>query len=427
MKVLVVGSGGREHAIVWALSRSSRVREILVAPGNGGTGDLATNVAIDSEDVPALVRLAEEGAVDLVVIGPEAPLSLGLADALHARGMRVFGPSAQAAQLESSKAFSKDFMRAHGIPTADYAVFDSYDRALRYLNGHSAPIVVKASGLAAGKGAIVCLTDGEAIGALDRIMVERAFGAAGDRVVIEECLVGQEVSVLAFTDGRTVLPMMLAQDHKAAYDGDNGPNTGGMGAFAPAPLLNGGLVQRVLDEVLQPVVDGLREAGTPYVGILYAGLMVSGGDFRVIEFNCRFGDPEAQVLFPLLETDLLSVMEACTDGHLDEVQLSWANRSCVCVVMASKGYPNTYRKGLAISGLQDAARLPDTVVFHAGTRHVDDRMVTAGGRVLGVTAWADDLPEAIERAYTAVQRIHWPGAMFRKDIGAKGLPTKRGL
>ncbi len=432
MKVLVVGSGGREHAIAWALRRSPRVREIHIAPGNGGTGDLARNVPIAADNISGLVdycRTSNEHGegFDLAVIGPEIPLALGLSDALQGIGVRVFGPSAAAARLETSKEFSKDFMRANHIPTPDYRVFKNYDEALRYLEQRSAPIVVKASGLAAGKGAIVCRSINEARAALNLCMRERAFGAAGDTVVIEECLRGQEVSVLAFCDGQRALPMILAQDHKAAYDGDQGPNTGGMGAYAPAPLLDDRMMRRVMDQVLQPAMDGLRREGTPYVGVLYAGLMLTGenprapSDFSLLEFNCRFGDPEAQAILPLLETDLLTVMEACIDGRLDQVALRWANGYCVCVVAASGGYPGHYEQGLEIRGVDSAAARPDTVVFHAGTKREGDRLLTAGGRVLGVTSWADSLQAAIERAYAAVDVIHWPGMMFRRDIGEKGL------
>ena len=425
VKVLVVGSGGREHALAWSLGRSPQVDEIHVAPGNGGTCELATNVPIAVDDIPALVSYVEDHRFDLVVIGPELPLALGLSDALRSRGLRVFGPSAGAARIESSKAFSKDFMRANDMPTADYAIFDDHGEALAYLGEHPAPIVVKASGLAAGKGSIVCHTDRQARTALHQIMVERAFGEAGDLVVVEECLAGQEVSVLAFTDGRTVAPMLLAQDHKPAYDGDKGPNTGGMGCYAPAPLLDDALMRRVTDEVLQRTVDGMRDAGTPYVGVLYAGLMVSDGDFQVLEFNCRFGDPEIQVILPLLGTDLVSAMEACIDGELHRIELDWSPQSCVCVVMASGGYPGSYKRGYEISGLEEASRIPDAMIFHAGTRRDGERVLTAGGRVLGVTAWADDLPTAIERAYAAVGLIRWPGVIYRSDIGAKGLQAER--
>ncbi len=421
MKVLVVGSGGREHALVWALRRSPTVHELCIAPGNGGTGEMAVNVPIAADNVAALVAHARQECYDLVVIGPEQPLALGLSDALRAEGLRVFGPSSQAAQLESSKAFSKDFMRQHDIPTAAYGIFGDYEAASHYLDQHPAPIVVKASGLAAGKGAIVCRSDHEAREALRQIMVERVLGTAGDTVVIEECLKGQEVSVLAFSDGRTVLPMVLAQDHKAIYDGDQGPNTGGMGCYAPARLVDEPMLQRIRQQVLQPSVDGLYQAGMPYVGVLYAGLMISGDDFQVLEFNCRFGDPEAQVILPLLQSDLAEVMLACVEGRLDRVALRWSPGACVCVVMASGGYPGHYKSGYEITGLEDASRLPDTVVFHAGTKGDGSRVLTSGGRVLGVTAWAEGLRQAIGRAYAAVEHIHWPEAIYRRDIGAKGL------
>ncbi len=425
MKVLVVGSGGREHVLVWALSHSPRVREVHVAPGNGGTASLATNVDIRAEDVARLAAYAREERFDLVVIGPEAPLALGLADLLREAGLRVFGPSQAAAQLESSKVYSKDFMRRHGIPSADYAVFRSEAEALAYLRAHHAPIVVKADGLAAGKGVYVCASDEEARQAVEAIMRARVHGAAGDAVVIEECLTGEEVSVLAFSDGHTVRPMILAQDHKAAYDGDLGPNTGGMGSYAPANLLDGAALGRVVARVLQPTIDGLAAAGTPYVGVLYAGLMVTGGEFQVLEFNCRFGDPEAQVILPLLESDLAEVLLACVEGRLNEVDLRWKPGACACVVMASGGYPGAYRTGLEIHGLAEAGGMEGCVVFHAGTRREDGRCLTAGGRVLDVTALGADLPEALARAYRAVERIHWDGAHYRRDIGAKGLAATR--
>jgi phosphoribosylamine--glycine ligase/phosphoribosylaminoimidazole synthetase len=440
MRVLVVGSGGREHALAWALRRSPQVGELFVAPGNGGTACIAMNVAIPAEDVRALADFAAAQRIDLTVVGPEVPLALGLSDALQKRGLRVFGPSAATARLESSKAFSKRFMAAHGIPTADFTVVDDYDAALRYLGAHPAPIVVKADGLAAGKGAIVCHTDAEARQALDLIMRQRAFGDAGNRVVIEECLHGQEVSVLAFSDGRTVRPMILAQDHKAIYDGDRGPNTGGMGCYAPASLLDAAMMakpsawpkeralpvpmERVTTDVLQRAVGAMAASGTPYVGVLYAGLMVEGDSFAVLEFNCRFGGPETQVILLLLRTDLTEVMLACVEGRLDQVPLAWNDGSCVCVVMASEGYPGTYTKGHVIEGLDAAEGCENAVVFHAGTERRDGRVLTAGGRVLGVTAWDADLPRAIERAYAAVERIHWPGATYRHDIGAKGLAKR---
>ena len=421
MDILVVGSGGREHALAWSLARSPRVGRLLIAPGNAGTAALGENVAVAADDIDGLVDLACREQVDLVVVGPEVPLALGLVDRLVERGIAAFGPMQAAARIEASKAFSKDFMRDNDIPTAGYGVFEDYDEARAYLQSHPVPVVVKASGLAAGKGVIVCQTDEQAKNALDTIMLDKAFGCSGDQVIIEDCLTGQEVSVLAFCDGKTAVPMLLSQDHKAAYEGDKGPNTGGMGTYAPASLLDEAMMARVQAKVLQPTVDAMARAGTPYVGVLYAGLMIDSGDFSVLEFNCRFGDPETQVLLPLLKTDLVEVILACVNGTLDQVELAWSEQSCVCVVMASGGYPGSYKKGYRIGGLEAAAALPDTVVFHAGTRLENGNVLTAGGRVLGVTAWADDLATAVERAYRTVDEISWPEVMVRRDIGAKGL------
>ncbi|MEN6478441.1 MAG: phosphoribosylamine--glycine ligase [Anaerolineales bacterium] len=421
MRVLVVGSGGREHALAWAIRRSPRASEVFVAPGNAGTAQVATNVPIAADDLEGLVAFAVSQACELVVVGPEVPLALGLADRLQAAGVRCFGPVAAAARVESSKAFSKRLMHDLGLPTAAFRVFADPDEAERYVRAQGAPIVVKADGLAAGKGAIVCQTVEEACTAIDQIGRQRVFGAAGDEIVVEQFLRGSEVSVLAFCDGVTVRPMIQAQDHKAAYDGDRGPNTGGMGAYAPAPLLNAPQLDEVTRRVLQPVVDGLRALGSPYVGVLYAGLMVSDGQINVLEFNCRFGDPEAQAILPLLKTDLLTVLEACVDGRLHEITLDWADLTTVCVVMASGGYPGHYTKGARITGLEQAQALPNVVVFHAGTRRVGEDIVTDGGRVLGVTAWDRDLRSARERAYAAVGLIDWPNVAYRHDIGAKGL------
>jgi len=421
VKVLVVGSGGREHALVWALSRSPQKTELYAAPGNGGTAAIATNVPIKAEDIAGIVSFASDKEIDLVVVGPEGPLALGLVDRLQAAGIRAFGPSAAAARIEASKAFSKTFMREHSIPTAGFGNFTDYGSALSYLDAHPAPIVLKADGLAAGKGVLVCETDDEARDALRAIMLDHRFGAAGDRVVIEEFLTGQEVSVLAFADGKHIEPMLLSQDHKAAYDGDRGPNTGGMGCYAPANILSPAMLQRVIAEVLQPTVDGLSAAGTPYVGVLYAGLMIQGDDFQVLEFNCRFGDPEAQVILPLLETDLLSVFEACVAQELDQIALRWTGKSAACVVLASGGYPGDYERGLVIEGLESVTQGDDLIVFHAGTRQDGKRLITDGGRVLGVTGIADDLRGALSGAYAAADKIHWPGVFYRHDIGARGL------
>ncbi len=421
VKVLVVGSGGREHALVWALSRSPQETELFVAPGNGGTAAMATNVPIKAEDIAGIVSFASEQQIDLVVVGPEAPLALGLVDQLQSAGIRAFGPSAAAARIEASKAFSKIFMREHGIPTAAFGNFTDYGSALSYLDAHPAPIVLKADGLAAGKGVLVCETDDEAREALRAIMLDHRFGAAGDRVVIEEFLTGQEVSVLAFADGKHVEPMLLSQDHKAAYDGDRGPNTGGMGCYAPANILSRSMLQRVITEVLQPTVDGMAAAGTPYVGVLYAGLMIQDDDFQVLEFNCRFGDPETQVILPLLETDLLSVFEACVAQELDQIALRWTGKSAACIVLASGGYPGDYERGLVIEGLGSVPQGDDLIVFHAGTRQDGKRLITDGGRVLGVTGIADDLRGALSGAYAAADKIRWPGVFYRHDIGARGL------
>jgi phosphoribosylamine--glycine ligase/phosphoribosylformylglycinamidine cyclo-ligase len=429
MKVLVIGSGGREHCLAWKLAQSSRVERVYVAPGNGGTawdgvaGQMAPaqNVALGGDDIEGLVAWARDARIDLTVVGPEAPLVAGVVDAFTAAGLRAFGPSKEAAQLEGSKAFAKRFMWACDIPTGQARIFDRYDAALAYLRQAGAPIVVKASGLAAGKGVTVCDTLPQAEEALRAAMVDRVFGAAGAEVLIEERLSGQEASLLAFCDGRTVVPMVSAQDHKAAYDGDRGPNTGGMGCYAPAPLMTPKLVARVVREVLQPAVDGMHERGTPYTGVLYAGLMIAGGDPQVLEFNCRFGDPETQVILPLLETDLIEVIEACLDRRLAGSEVAWRKGYATCVVMASGGYPLQYEKGKAIAGLDEAERQPGVVVYHAGTRREGERVLTTGGRVLGVTAVAPTLQASIDAAYAGVARIHFEQAHYRTDIGAKGV------
>lgn len=425
--ILVVGSGGREHTLAWKLAQSPRVSHVYVAPGNGGTerasdaltGTPISNVDIAAMDIEGLLGFVQERGVDLTVVGPEAPLVAGLVDAFAAAGQRVFGPTAAAAQLEGSKAFAKRFMLEHGIPTAGGEIFADYEAAQRYLHKEGAPIVIKASGLAAGKGVTVCQSLDEAEAALRRTMVERVFGSAGDEVVIEECLVGQEASLLCFTDGRTVVPMVSAQDHKPIYDGDRGPNTGGMGCYAPAPLMTPDLVREVVDTILQPAVDGMRQRGTLYVGVLYAGLMLTPAGPSLLEFNCRFGDPEAQVILPLLEIDLLDVLEACLEGRLDTVEIRWRDAFAACVILASGGYPGKYEKGKPIYGLETAAAHPDVMIFHAGTRRDGNQLLTNGGRVLGVTATADTLPGALYKAYQAVEQISFEGCQYRRDIGRK--------
>lgn len=427
MRVLIVGAGGREHALAWALRRSPRVEELFVAPGNAGTDSVAVNVPIKARDIDGLTEWARGNEIDLTVVGPESPLALGIADRFGEAGLPVFGPSQETARIETSKVFSKVFMQEEGIPTADFEVFQDFDKATAYLQKRPFPLVVKADGLAGGKGVSVCHVRQEAEDALRAIMENRVFGDAGARVVIEECLTGQEVSVLAFSDGQTVMPMVTSQDHKAAYDGDKGPNTGGMGCYAPMSLMTPELLDEIQRRVLQPAVDGLRRRGMPYVGVLYAGMILTPTGPQALEFNCRFGDPETQVILPLLRTDLADVLEACVEGRLHEMTLRWSKEASVCVVIASGGYPKNYRTGYPISGLDEVADLPDVQVFHAGTALKDGMIVTAGGRVLGVSAWGDTLTQAINRAYCAVGRIRFRDQHFRHDIGQKAFTEGVGM
>ena len=422
MKVLLVGSGGREHAVVWKIAQSPRLERLYIVPGNAGTASLGQNVDLPTGGkgaAQAIVAFCRQEAVDLVVVGPEAPLSAGLVDELAAAGIPAFGPCQAAAQIESSKAFAKSFMARHHIPTARFAVFKDVEAALEHLDQVDYPVVIKASGLAAGKGVLLPRTVEEAQQALRAMMVERAFGAAGDEVVIEERLVGEEVSLLAFCDGRTICPMPPAQDHKRLLDGDRGPNTGGMGTYAPAPVCPPELVERMCRSVLQPTVDGLRAEGMPFVGVLYAGLILTENGPQVLEFNARFGDPETQVILPLLDSDLLMIFEACVQGKLDQVQVEWGQRAAACVVLASEGYPDKSAVNRVIHGLDQ--NFPNATVFHAGTRLQGEQALTAGGRVLGVTGWAKTLEEALTNAYAAVNRIQFDGMQYRRDIGWRAL------
>lgn len=422
MKVLVVGGGGREHALCWKLSQSPMVEELFCAPGNAGIGKIAQLVDIGPEDLYGLLEFARTKAIDLTVVGPEAPLVKGIVDLFEEHGLKVFGPRKEAAKIEGSKAFAKEFMKRHGIPTAPFRVFDDPEAAKDWIRRAGKPLVVKASGLAAGKGTIVCEKEEEALWAVEEIMVKRTFGDAGAKVVVEERLYGQEVSFMAFCDGEHILPMSSSQDHKRLLDGDEGPNTGGMGAYSPVPFVDENLEGRIVKEIMLPAVRGLKAEGRPYRGVLYAGLMIDPlGNPWVLEFNCRFGDPEAQALLVRMEGDLLEAMLACLDGRLPELSLRWDPRPAVCVVMASKGYPGPYEKGKVIRGIEEAERLQDVWVFHAGTKGEDGRLLTAGGRVLGVTAKGRDLREAIARVYEAVEKIHWEGVQYRRDIGRKGL------
>jgi phosphoribosylamine--glycine ligase len=422
MNVLIVGSGGREHALAWKIAQSAQVERVYVAPGNGGTATLAKckNLAMNSNDISGLLAWAQANEIGLTIAGPEEPLVLGIVDAFQAAGLRIFGPLQGAAQLEGSKAYAKAFMKAQHIPTAAYADFTDYREALKYVITAPTPPVVKVSGLAAGKGVYVptCYNDSEA--ALYDIFVDKKFGDA-PQVVIEEMLEGQELSVLAFCDGKNFHLMPAAQDHKRLQENDLGPNTGGMGAYAPAPLATPELLQRVGETVVRPVLDGMAAAGTPYVGILYVGLMLTPTGFKVLEFNCRFGDPETQVILPLLESDLVDILHACIDGRLDSVTPQWSAGSAATVVLAAGGYPNRYAKGDAIRGLDEAAALPNVTVFHAGTTTANGQTVTNGGRVLTVTGTGDDLPTALAHAYEGVRVIHFDNAFYRNDIGKRAL------
>ena len=421
MKILVVGSGGREHAIVWKLKQSPLVEQVWCAPGNAGTGLDAENVPIPADDVPRLLRFARERGIDLTVVGPEAPLVAGLADEFRRNGFAVFGPSAAAARLEGSKVFTKKLLRRASIPTADFAVFTRYADAERYIEeGPEQPLVVKADGLAAGKGVYVCATRAEAKAAARSMLVDRIFAAAGNQVVIEECLVGHEASILAIIDGDTIVPLDSAQDHKRAHDGDRGPNTGGMGAYSPAPVVPPEIMDEIVRRILVPTVHTMKVEGHPFNGVLYAGLMLTPAGPKVLEFNVRLGDPETQPVLMRLKSDLAHVLHLAAHGRLHELEsLEWDPRPAVCVVMASAGYPGDYRTGHPISGLENAGRVPDAKVFHAGTAVKDSDVVNTGGRVLGVTACGDTIAAARARAYEAVDHISWNGAWCRRDIAAR--------
>jgi phosphoribosylamine--glycine ligase len=425
MKVLVIGKGGREHALVWKLAQSPRVSQVYCAPGNAGTAQDGINVPVDPTDFDRLAKWAKKEEIALTVVGPEEPLALGLVDFFQHSGLRVFGPSKEAAQLEASKVFAKQLMRHADVPTAEFRVCDHPDPARHYIETREYPVVVKADGLAAGKGVIVCGTTEEALAAVDRIMVREEFGlTAGRQVVIEKRLDGQELSILALVSGRAILPFEATQDHKRAFDNDEGPNTGGMGAYCPAPLATPELIQDIEQSILVPTVHALKRGRRPFRGVLYGGIIVTNQGSRVLEFNCRFGDPETQPLLMRLRTDLVDLLEAVVDRKLEdftESRLDWDPRPAVCVVMASQGYPGSYAKGKVISGLEEAAKLPDVKVFHAGTKLENGVVVTDGGRVLGVTALGDTLALAKERAYEAVEKISFPGAFYRTDIADKAL------
>lgn len=420
MKLLMIGGGGREHALIRKLKESPRVETIYCAPGNGGISRDAQCVAISAMDIGSVVAFSKAHQIDLVFVAPDDPLAAGMVDALEAEGIRAFGPSKAAAEIESSKVFSKNLMKKYGIPTARYEVFDAPEKALAYILEQNAwPAVIKADGLALGKGVVIAQNEVEARDALHSMMEDKIFGESGNRVVVEEFLTGPEVSVLAFTDGETVKPMISSMDHKRAYDGDKGPNTGGMGTISPNPYYTAEIAERCMEEIFLPTVRAMRQEGRPFKGCLYFGLMLTPDGPKVIEYNSRFGDPETQVVLPRLKTPLIDIVEAVVNGTLAQQGIEWEDNACACVVMASGGYPKSYPKGLEITGLDDNGQIPGVTVYHAGTSYKDEKFFTAGGRVLGVTACGNTLAAALQKAYDGVRRIHFEGAHYRKDIGHK--------
>jgi len=420
MKVLVVGSGGREHCLAWKISQSSLVDELYCAPGNGGTALIAQNVDIGADDIDSLLKFALEGKIDLTIVGPEAPLVEGIVDKFQEKGLKIFGPTKDLALLEGSKVFAKETLRKFNIPTADFKVFDDPAAAKEYIKNKSYPLVIKADGLASGKGVIVCESLGEAYDAIDLIMVDKKFGSAGDRLIVEDFIQGEEISVLIFTDGNTIVPLVSSQDHKRIFDGDKGPNTGGMGAYSPAPLVDEQEFNNIIETVFRPLIEGLKKEGKVYKGILYGGMMMNKGKPYVLEFNVRFGDPETQAILPKLKSDLAKIMLDTVDEELNEVELQWDDRFCLCVVLASGGYPGSYEKGKTIKGLDKLKNQEDIFVFHAGTK-MTNGLVTSGGRVLGVVSLGETIKEAQAKAYSAIESINFDKMSYRKDIGSKAL------
>ena len=421
MKVLVIGSGGREHALVWKIAQSPLVKELYAAPGNGGIAELAKIVDLNAEDVDALAEFAEDKDIDLTVVGPEAPLAKGIVDEFENRRLRIFGPTKSGARLESSKSFTKQLLKKLNVPTANFAIFDDASAARAYVKQAGLPVVVKADGLCGGKGVIVATSQSEALGAIDLMMEDKIFKRAGERIVIEEFLPGEEASVFVLTDGKHAIPLAPAQDYKRLQDGDKGPNTGGMGAYSPAPVVSEEMMTRIMNSIILPVVQGLAKEGVKYRGVLYAGLMLTSDGPYVLEFNARFGDPELQAVLPRLRGDLVELMEAAIDGKLDRVQLAWDARSAACIVLASGGYPGEYQIGKPIRGLDAVKRQADVLVFHAGTKREGSQMLTWGGRVLNVIALDDGIDGAVKKAYRAVDQIQFEGMQCRRDIAWRAL------
>ncbi len=421
MRVLVVGSGGREHALCWKIAQSEKVDKVYCAPGNAGMTQVADIVSISAGDISGLAAFVEKEKIDFTIVGPELPLVEGIVDEFERLGLPVFGPTKRASILEGSKVFTKKFLTKYKIPTANYAVFTDAAEAKTYLKTHSYPLVIKADGLAAGKGVIICKTRGDAESTVDAMLKKKEFGDAGNTIIVEEFLEGEEASFIALSDGDHILPLASSQDHKPIYDGDQGPNTGGMGAYSPAPVVSKELGEKIVNDVMLATIRGMKDEGRPFVGFLYAGVMVKNGKPYVLEFNVRCGDPETQPLMVRLNSDIVPLFESALEGTLDQVKTEWDKRASICVVMSSRGYPGNYEKGLEITGIEDAEALPDVVVFHAGTKKEGGQLLTNGGRVLGVTAKGETIQAAIDNVYQAVGKIHWEGAHYRKDIGQKAL------
>ncbi len=419
MKVLVIGSGGREHALIWKIMQSPKVEKIYCAPGNGGIAQIAECIDIDVTDFKSLIHFVQKNRIDLTVVGPELPLTLGIVDRFQEKGLRIFGPNQKAAEIEASKAFAKHLMAKYRIPTAQYCSFTNPEKAMQYINQQSTPLVLKADGLAAGKGVLICHSRAEAYEGVDRIMNQKIFGNAGNCIVIEEFLKGEEASILAITDGENMVLFPPAQDHKAIFEGDQGPNTGGMGAYAPAPVIDDKLIETIKQEILLPTIQGMKSEGRLYKGVLYVGLMITQSGPKVLEYNCRFGDPEIQALLPLLKSDLVDLMMASISGNMTEVTLKIKNESAICVVMTSGGYPNSYETGKVIHGLDEVK--DNTIIFHAGTIVKGNNILTSGGRVLGVTASGNSIRSAIQKVYDTIGKITYDGAYYRKDIGYRAL------
>jgi len=421
MKVLIIGSGGREHALAWKIKKSKKLKKLYCAPGNGGTHAIATNVPIKADDLDALSKFCTDEKIDLTIVGPEVPLALGIVDLFQSKGLRVFGPTKEAARLESSKIFTKELCEKKNIPTAWFKTFTDAEKAKGFVRSKGAPIVIKADGLAAGKGVIIANSEKEAFNAIDNILLKKAFGSSGDKIVVEECLEGEEASIIVISDGENIAPLASSQDHKRIFDDDKGPNTGGMGAYSPAPIVTDQVFNATLSKIIKPAIDGMRERGVPHKGVLYAGVMITKEGPKLLEFNVRFGDPETQAILPRLNSDLLELIELSIDGALKNRNFNWSKKDCVCVVMASGGYPGKYEKGKEISGLENAEELKDILIFHAGTEFKKEKIITTGGRVLNVVGLGDGIKDAIDKTYDACKAISFDSMHYRKDIGKKAL------